>query len=167
MNQKNLLFILIIDLILIIGAIYLIGNRYSNFKQNIKKEKSAQVTTTTSVESQISTATVTPEVPVTVEEKIPEQTTSSQQIRNILFQYRRSTAKNVAIIGDFNDWVPQPLEKHKNVWKIIIQLAPGEYLYNFLVDGKVILDPNNHKEPVMNKERGFKSSILIVKSVNE
>ncbi|HLD29452.1 MAG TPA: glycogen-binding domain-containing protein, partial [bacterium] len=81
--------------------------------------------------------------------------------RNIGFSFRHSKAKKVQIIGDFNNWVPQPLKKGKNyIWKITLRLAPGEYAYNFVVDGKPIRDPYNQK--ICNAGRGFTNSYLKV-----
>lgn len=82
--------------------------------------------------------------------------------RNILFQYISSKVKSVEIIGDFNDWMPQALTREGNVWKIVIQLEPGEYAYNFVVDGKIITDPNNLRPP-RDTGRGFLSSVVVVK----
>ncbi|OIO74712.1 MAG: hypothetical protein AUJ85_04950 [Elusimicrobia bacterium CG1_02_37_114] len=83
--------------------------------------------------------------------------------RNILFQYKSSKANKVAIIGDFNKWDPQPMTRGTdNLWKIAIRLSPGKYTYNYLVDGRLILDPNNRNVPVSNA-RGFKSSTIEIK----
>jgi hypothetical protein len=81
--------------------------------------------------------------------------------RNIKFVFFSRKAKKVSIIGDFNDWTPQPLTKvSENRWEITIKITSGqEYLYNFLVDGKVTVDPNNKKPPQISPQ-GFKSSVL-------
>jgi len=143
MNKPTLFFILIIDIIIIIGMSYVVYNRYKQYNapKIVKTEKNIVVPETV-------------QVPV-------------KQTRNILFQYRSSKAQDVSIIGDFNDWTPQPLTKdQKNLWKIVLSLEPGEYQYNFLVNGKVITDPNNRKKTV-NNLRGFKSSVLSVKPLDD
>jgi len=158
MEQRNLIIILIIDLIIIIGTIYLITVRYNDYK----------LTTTTSVknltneEEQKDIISSTTPVAINMPAEIVKK-----EIRNIKFEYKSSKAQFVAIIGDFNNWKPKPLTKIKNnVWEITIQLEPGEYRYNYVVNSKVILDPYNKNIPVTN-ERGFKSSVLIVKPLSK
>lgn len=82
-------------------------------------------------------------------------------VRNIKFVFFSRKAKKVSIIGDFNDWVPQSLVKvAENRWEITVKITAGQdYLYNFLVDGKVTIDPNNKKPPQISPQ-GFKSSVL-------
>jgi hypothetical protein len=46
-------------------------------------------------------------------------------------------------------------------WALTVPLEPGEYAYNFVVDGRPIRDPNNPK--VCDIGRGFKNSLLKVK----
>ena len=84
------------------------------------------------------------------------------KMRNILFTYRSATAKTVAIIGDFNDWTPEPMNRENFNWNIVKRVPPGKYLYNFVIDGRPVLDPNNLRPPEDNN-RGFRSSVLIVK----
>ncbi len=142
-NKKNVIVILIINLIIIIGMVYLLRNRYIQYRTTEKPgpENGEKYSVFPSTISKISITS----------------------LRNILFQYRSRKARNVSVIGDFNDWTPQSLTKEKNyVWKITMTLEPDKYLYNYLVDGKVILDPYNRKsEP--NTSRGFKSSVLELK----
>jgi len=78
--------------------------------------------------------------------------------RNILFKLGRPTARKVEIIGDFNEWMRQPMKKAGKVWQISIPLAPGSYEYAFVVDDKRVRDPNNKKTA-----SGGKASILTVK----
>ena len=82
--------------------------------------------------------------------------------RNIGFTFRHSKAKNVAIIGDFNDWTPEPMKKGGDFkWTFTQAIEPGEYSYNFVVDGRPVRDPNNQK--ISDTGRGFASSHLTVK----
>ncbi|MFQ3676185.1 MAG: hypothetical protein SNJ64_06580 [Endomicrobiia bacterium] len=82
-------------------------------------------------------------------------------VRNIKFVFFSRQAKKVSLIGDFNDWTPQSLIKvSENRWELTVKISGGKkYLYNFLVDGKVTLDPNNNKPPEISPQ-GFKSSVL-------
>jgi hypothetical protein len=50
-------------------------------------------------------------------------------------------AKQVALVGDFNDWKRQqtmlkPVQNGNGMWSVDVQLPAGVYSYAFLVDGK-------------------------------
>ncbi len=82
--------------------------------------------------------------------------------KNILFQYRDSIPKTVSVVGDFNDWDPEPMTKSKtHTWTLSLQLEPGEYAYNFVVDGRLIRDPSNRKSKSAGQR--IPSSIITVK----
>ena len=55
--------------------------------------------------------------------------------------------ESVCLAGSFNDWDPtrKPLvdKKGDGVYRGILMLAPGEYEYKFVVDGKWCIDENN------------------------
>ena len=150
MNKSSLIPTLIIDAFICIFAISLISVRYNNHK---RMEALRQ-----QVASADAPLPYAPPVAVDTPAKTP------QPVRNILFQYRSSRANSVSIIGDFNDWTPEPLKKtQKNLWEIAIKIPSGIYNYNFLVDGQVVLDPNNFKPPA-DTLRGFKSSVLDIRN---
>ncbi len=87
---------------------------------------------------------------------------SETKIRKPRFVYFSSKAKKVSLIGSFNDWNPQPMTKvGKNRWELVIEIPEGEYLYNFLVDGKIVLDTNNKN--IALSPKGYKSSVLQLK----
>lgn len=66
--------------------------------------------------------------------------------RHILFAYRHSKPTRVELIGSFNGWKPRPMKKGADhVWSLNVPLSPGDYTYNFVVDGRVIRDPNNRR----------------------
>ena len=89
-------------------------------------------------------------------------TASASGSRNIRFTYRNSKVKKVQIIGDFNEWIPQELERGENfTWKIDLSLEPGDYAYNYMVDGRPVRDPNNQK--VTDAGRGFPNSFITIK----
>jgi 1,4-alpha-glucan branching enzyme len=53
-------------------------------------------------------------------------------------------AKRVTLVGDFNDWQPDALPLKRRVdgaWSIQVPLGSGHHYYQFLVDGKPVLDP--------------------------
>lgn len=88
-------------------------------------------------------------------------TPSIQELRKISFKFISSKASKVEIIGDFNNWLPEQLEKkEKNVWEIIKYLPPGTYVYNFIVDEKVITNP--YVKETTDTGKGFLSSVITV-----
>lgn len=57
------------------------------------------------------------------------------------FVFVAPTAKQVAVVGDFNDWDQRatqlrPVKDGNGLWTVDVQLPPGVYKYAFLVDGK-------------------------------
>jgi len=48
----------------------------------------------------------------------------------------------VELVGDFNDWQPQPMTRSMDGWWIAqVELCHGHHQYQFLVDGQPMLDP--------------------------
>jgi hypothetical protein len=61
-----------------------------------------------------------------------------------VFYYKNAAAKNVFLLGDFNDWNPYSLPMRQNasgLWEGEADILPGSYTYVFLVDGVYIRDP--------------------------
>jgi hypothetical protein len=56
-----------------------------------------------------------------------------------------TTAKQVILAGSFNDWKKYEFVMHKTAtgWELPFSLGPGNYEYQFFVDGKGIKDPAN------------------------
>jgi len=68
--------------------------------------------------------------------------------RKITFSFESTGAKEVILMGDFNNWNPKkhPMKKDDNgKWTRVVMLQPGQYEYKFLVDGKWKEDPRNTK----------------------
>ncbi len=86
--------------------------------------------------------------------------------RNVLFAYKaQKSVKSVCVIGTFNNWSPvagKMKNVFSNVWMTTINIPDGVYFYNFLVDGKVVIDPTNPRKK-SNGNGGY-YSILIVGS---
>lgn len=88
-------------------------------------------------------------------------------IREVKIYLYFPTAQRVAVIGDFNDWDSKgvelkPVEGRDGMWETELQLPPGAYAYNFLVDGDVLVpDPNSPNQ--MPDGFGGTNSILLVK----
>jgi 1,4-alpha-glucan branching enzyme len=68
--------------------------------------------------------------------------------RSWTFSLEAPEAKEVFLMGDFNDWKPgkHPMQKDENgIWKKQVMLSPGNYEYKFLVDGQWKEDPRNNR----------------------
>jgi 1,4-alpha-glucan branching enzyme len=68
--------------------------------------------------------------------------------RKITFSFESSDAKEVILMGDFNNWNPKkhPMKIDVNgKWKKVVTLVPGQYEYKFLVDGQWKEDPQNDR----------------------
>ncbi len=86
-----------------------------------------------------------------------------QRTRNILFQYQNSSARQVTIIGDFNNWRSEPMRPTaRGIWTINKSLAPGVYRYVFIVDKRAVPDPWNKKRVKAGK---YSVSVLTVSSL--
>lgn len=68
--------------------------------------------------------------------------------RRITFYLDRPEAREVLLMGDFNQWDPEkhPMRKEKSgKWKKIVMIPPGRYEYRFQVDGQWVQDPQNRE----------------------
>jgi 1,4-alpha-glucan branching enzyme len=83
----------------------------------------------------------------------------------VIFSLASSDAKEVILMGDFNQWNPKvhPMKKNKKgVWEKVTLLFPGTYEYRFMVDGQWENDPNNNQTRV--NRFGTKNNIIVVSS---
>jgi 1,4-alpha-glucan branching enzyme len=81
-------------------------------------------------------------------------------LKSVTVRYHNATAKNVKLTAEFTDWKPRPMRHDaKDEWSFRMKLPPGEYLYNFLVDGSTLLDPMN---PKARQYGDNKASVLVV-----
>ena len=67
-----------------------------------------------------------------------------QKVKKTEFSLLAPSAQSVFLSGDFNQWdlSSHPLKRDKNgMWKISLNLNPGQYGYRFLVDGEWQNDP--------------------------
>ena len=63
----------------------------------------------------------------------------------IKFEFPAPEAKEVSLVGNFNQWNSQanPMKKDKKgIWKVTLSLGPGRYEYRFIADGKWENDPS-------------------------
>ena len=155
MTKKKILWLILgVDLVVMGVAVFFL-------RQGLQEEKEPENLATPSGLTPLSHPEPTPPAPP-VPPPVPEKISPAKPLRNILFQYRDSRAKEVSLVGDFNDWSPESLSKEANhLWKLVRQLEPGEYTYKFIVDAKWLPDPNNPKR--VPDGYGGESSLLVVK----
>ena len=68
--------------------------------------------------------------------------------RRVEFRIEMPEARQVILMGDFNQWNPKihPMRKDPDgVWRKTVMIFPGQYEYRFWVDGEWVNDPNNLK----------------------
>ena len=73
---------------------------------------------------------------------------SKQKIkrRRVTFSFETSDAKEVILMGDFNNWNAKkhPMKRNGNgMWNKSVVIPPGRYEYKFLVDRQWEEDPQN------------------------
>ena len=83
--------------------------------------------------------------------------------RKVTFSLTSPDAKEVILMGDFNQWNPKvhPMKKNKTgVWEKVTLLFPGTYEYRFMVDGQWENDPNNAQ--TRTNQFGTKNNFIVV-----
>ena len=78
--------------------------------------------------------------PIIITEKNPLHV----QGNTYVFYYENHTAREVYLMGDFNNWNPYSLKMTRNrsgLWESEVDILPGSYAYVFLVDGVYRKDP--------------------------
>lgn len=66
--------------------------------------------------------------------------------RRVTFTVKASEAKQVSLLGDFNNWNPKihpMISDGSGTWNKTVMLTPGQYEYKFLIDGSWQEDPQN------------------------
>ena len=80
------------------------------------------------------------------------------------FIWNERSAKKVKLAGDFNNWVPEEMERiSDNDWRLVKDLSEGEYDYKFVVDEQWCL--NSSSEVVDRK--GNKNHVMRVEPTKE
>ena len=93
----------------------------------------------------------------------PSRYSAKSQAKPINFYCDAPAARDVFIVGDFNDWNPtaHPMERQfDGNWIAQLQLNHGHHHYLFLVDGKPTLDPR--AQGVGRNEMNEKVSLIAV-----
>lgn len=84
--------------------------------------------------------------------------------KSVRFVLRDSTARSVAVVGDFNGWSREAdrLRDSSGTWIVTRKLGPGSYQYKFLLDGRrYILDPANPSK-IDNYDRSAENSAFVI-----
>jgi chromosome partitioning protein len=81
----------------------------------------------------------------------------------VVFSIEAPNAKCVQLAGDFNGWTAEgsEMELSGGVWKKVVPLTPGLYLYRYVVDGVWMTDPLNVK--VQLTPWGAQNSVFVFK----
>ena len=91
----------------------------------------------------------------------PPPYAAGRMAKPIHFYCAAPAAKSVSLVGDFNHWHPAPMHRHMDgEWFLEVWLTHGHHLYQFLVDGRPILDPN--ASGTARSERNELASLLAV-----
>jgi chromosome partitioning protein len=84
--------------------------------------------------------------------------------KSVVFTYKSSTARQVQLAGDFNDWVPDrgvtTRQGPDGTWEKITRLGTGVYQYRYFVDGEWQPDPSNPRR--VSGPAGGVNSVLII-----
>jgi len=95
--------------------------------------------------------------------KSKQKVISQQKIkgRRVTFSLEAAEAKEVILMGDFNNWNPKKHSMQSNgegTWNKTVVLSPGKYEYKFLIDGEWREDPQN--DQTCTNSFGTKNSIF-------
>ncbi len=77
----------------------------------------------------------------------------------VIFTLQAPGAKDVYLVGDFNQWNPtvEPMDRDGDRFEIGLFLVAGNYRYKFVVDGETIADPDN---PGRSPDKGSPLSLV-------
>ena len=83
---------------------------------------------------------------------------------SVIFTVNAPAAGTVYLTGEFTNWSREGIKMERDgedgLWKVDVDLTPGEYEYRYIIDGVWIKDPRN-VDSVLN-EFGQENSLLIV-----
>lgn len=75
-----------------------------------------------------------------------------------------SSAREVAVVGSFNQWSPRanPMRRVGRQWQVRLRAEPGRHTYKFWVDGEWLLDPTHRRTET--DRHGNTNSLLDVRA---
>lgn len=84
--------------------------------------------------------------------------------QGVVFTLDAPAAARVVLTGEFTNWSRHGIALERDpadgLWKAVVDVAPGEYEYRFIVDGVWIRDPGN--QDYVRNEFGQENSLLVV-----
>ena len=86
----------------------------------------------------------------------------------VCLEFHCEKARTVCIAGSFNDWSPDKASMRNTGagrWLKELSLAPGQYEYQYVVDGKWINDPRAVKST--RNAYGGRNSVLVVEVTSQ
>lgn len=96
---------------------------------------------------------------------IQKQFTPKRTICKVTFTVPEDWAeKEVAVVGDFNDWDPSAnkLEKKNGAWETVVRLAPSsEYQFRYFIDGSNWANDDSADTYAPN-EHGTENSVVVI-----
>jgi 1,4-alpha-glucan branching enzyme len=105
-------------------------------------------------------AAPSPAAPTAVEESSPSDRMVARQ-----FVIESERARQVALVGDFNQWNPERHRLHRDGrtarWFITVQLPAGLHKYAFIVDDSV-WTPDPSAVRTVDRDFGVTSSLVLV-----
>jgi chromosome partitioning protein len=108
----------------------------------------------------------TPTLEKVMEDILKEELPKLSETREIKFSFIAPQAKEVYVVGDFNDWKIDSnsrMETHNGTWRKQLKLKSGKYHYRFVVDG-VWTEDNNNPEREMNPYGEMNSLLEVAKN---
>lgn len=92
-----------------------------------------------------------------------DEGTDNGQESEVEFELEDEEATKVSLVGTFNDWKKQgnPMKKEDGVWKCTLNLKPGKYEYQFVInETDWVVDPKS-EDNIKNKYEGMNSVIEV------
>ena len=88
--------------------------------------------------------------------------------RKVTFSLKDARAKEVSLLGDFNNWdaAATPMQRDKDgIWKSTLILPSGRYEFKFLVDGR--WREASKAEPSVPNSFGTLNNVLVIAEKSE
>jgi chromosome partitioning protein len=139
-------------------------------REVIAKETEKPVAAAVEETEEIPVAEPIPQAVTTVEEELQSTRKGASPPvgveEGVLFTLAAPNARCVQLAADFNGWeaVGNEMKLDEGIWKKVVPLAPGHYLYRYVVDGNWMTDPLNiYVEPT---PWGGNNSVLVLEGSN-
>ena len=83
--------------------------------------------------------------------------------RWVTFRFNAESAREVSLIGDFNDWNEREniMTRRGKIWSVTVCLKEGRHLYTYKVDGQVLKKPPAAETTVPDGFGGYNGVVII------